>query len=238
VKVAHKTTIPLILSHYWIEQISRKEALRRLASRKLDPRRHKAIASRIPERTLHILKFHDRIFKEYVRFGKGSARILLMLPMRTNGDTFHVICPMLDSGRLERNRRTQPAHVEFHEFKVSDGRLYEGDELRETFKFTVGPTKVLLNLAPLFGVKEEHNSPIMRFMLTDAGDGGVTGDDSRDGYSGGGWGLGPEGDDWGSWGSEAGMGSDCCGACEWVHSALKIHRLDWLCCLGGCGEGI
>jgi hypothetical protein len=27
----------------------------------------------------------------------------------------------------------------------------------------------------------------------------------------------------------------CCGACEWVHSALDIHIADPLCCLGRCG---
>ena len=26
----------------------------------------------------------------------------------------------------------------------------------------------------------------------------------------------------------------CCGACEWVHSALDIHCADWICCLGFC----
>src|SRR5438128_2722971 len=27
----------------------------------------------------------------------------------------------------------------------------------------------------------------------------------------------------------------CCGACEWVHSALDIHCADPICCLGTCG---
>lgn len=29
-------------------------------------------------------------------------------------------------------------------------------------------------------------------------------------------------------------GTRCCRACEWVHSKLHIHFMDWLCCLGGC----
>jgi hypothetical protein len=31
-------------------------------------------------------------------------------------------------------------------------------------------------------------------------------------------------------------GGGCCGACEWVHSALDIHCADWLCCLGTCAQ--
>jgi hypothetical protein len=33
-------------------------------------------------------------------------------------------------------------------------------------------------------------------------------------------------------------GTPCCKACEWVHSKLDIHHLDWICCLGTCDPPI
>src|SRR5262249_53935772 len=71
--------VKVTLGDHWYEEISRKEALRRLETRKLDPEGRKRIEQSLPELTKHYLAVHGNALLEYADFGDGIAHLLLLL---------------------------------------------------------------------------------------------------------------------------------------------------------------
>lgn len=83
-------TVPVKLNDYWFEEITREEALRRLDSRNLSPEERAQIEPDIPERSRHYLTFEGPQFREYLDWGDGVSNLLLILPMKREGNTCSV----------------------------------------------------------------------------------------------------------------------------------------------------
>jgi len=184
---------PLVVSislvDFWHETISRREAMRRLETRSLEPKRRREIERDIPDRTEHFLTFRDGAFREYAYSGRGTAALLLMLPMQQDGNRFAVYGPVAPEG----NRMSGPrffCRMGISLFSVSRQKLFENGDLRSTFRYSRGPLTLPLDVsfASPGRVQTRHNF-------------------------------------------------SCCGACEWVHSALDVHWADAICCLASCGSG-
>src|SRR5438309_1703507 len=117
--------VGVTLREYWVEAISREEALRRLAKRRLNPELRKRIEERIPRETKHYLTFHDKTFREYADFGEGFTSLLLTLPMEEKDSVFTVIVPIRGSERRDDGRIRQLFGIELDEFVVSGVTLIE-----------------------------------------------------------------------------------------------------------------
>jgi hypothetical protein len=181
--------VTISLVNYWHETIERREAIRRLRTRALEPKRQREIERDIPERTEHFLTFSDGAFREYAYSGRGNAALVLMLPVLRDGTSFAVFGPVSPGGERQNGPRYF-CGMGISVFTMPRGRLFENGDLRPTFRFSKGPLTLPLDVS--------FTSPGRRQV--------------RHNFS-------------------------CCGACEWVHSALDVHWADPLCCLASCGGG-
>ena len=69
--------VAITLRDYWHETITRDEALRRIESREIEPKRRAEIIKEIPKRTEHFLTFDNGALREYAFSGEGTAALLL-----------------------------------------------------------------------------------------------------------------------------------------------------------------
>lgn len=191
-----RLVVPITLRDYWYEAISKEEALRRLATRKIDSQIRTQTENEIPERTLHFLTFNGGVLREYAQFGNGVASLLLMLPLEKKEDSYVVVMPVYNSEQMENGRTRRLSGIELHEFTSLGGKLLENGIPRPTFHYSEGPTELKVDVSFVTAGERRREGEVF---------------------------LPPR----------SGL---CCRACEWVHSALDIHRVDWLCCLFTCGE--
>jgi hypothetical protein len=178
-------TVRVPLENFWVETISRDEAIRRLNGRQLPDSERKRIQAAIPAVTQNYLVFRDGVFKEYVTFGNGPSELVLMLPAQKTANGYDVIVTLYDSERTKSGHVRHVRGIEVHRFTERGATLFENDAPRPSFRRSTGTAELQVNTALLF-------SPVAIPI-------GI-----------------------------------CCGACEWVHSALDIHCADWACCLGRC----
>ena len=186
----NEMVVPITLSDYWHETISRKEALRRLEGRDIEPKTRAKIIKDIPEQTEHFLTFDDGAFREYAFSGQGTAALLLLLPVHRQGNSFLVFVPIHHSDRFPSGADRHFTGIDAHIFKGASGKLFENGVHRPTFRYSTKPVTLPLDVSFAVPIQKRHKTNF-----------------------------------------------SCCGACEWVHSALDIHCADPICCLGTCGPG-
>jgi hypothetical protein len=147
--------VPITLRDYWYETISREEALRRLASRNLDPKTRTETEIRIPPQTQHFLTFHGGAFREYADFGDGAASVLLILPIieNYNGTKFKLVAPVCRSERQADGRIVQFSGIEFHQYEGINGTLFENGIPIKEFQFSQGPTGLHVDVSFVVSMK-------------------------------------------------------------------------------------
>src|SRR6266481_3124343 len=123
------------LRNYWYEQITKREAMRRLATRNLDKKRRSRIERTIPENMDHFITMNDG-FREFVSLDGAPAVLLLALPtIRMDKKTVQLAAPMIRALRNANGEIEYFSRFELHEFKFSGSTLMEQGVPRESFKF-------------------------------------------------------------------------------------------------------
>ena len=137
---APRQTVKVTLRNYWHETILKTEALRRLKGRRLRARVHDEIAKDIPDRAEHYLTFEANMLREYVTLGRGPTFLLLLLPIRRDGNK--AILEIRSGARRHGARQVQSGRRVLgrrDEFHISGETLIENDIPREVFRRYPGP---------------------------------------------------------------------------------------------------
>ena len=153
--------MPVTLRDYWVETITRKEALRRLATRDIDDERRIKIERSIPPQTEHYLTFDKNVFREYAYSGSGTAALLLQLPGYRARNLFVVIVPLL---RSMDGKRAMYGY-DFHSYGGKNGKLLENDVHRPTFRHSREPVILPLNVS---FVQPSPRPPSLSFACCEA----------------------------------------------------------------------
>lgn len=142
-KPKEQNSIPLSVTHneYFIEKITRAEAIRRLDEHELDSLVRQFIIENLPDTTYHYLVFKDSLFFEYITFGDEiiSYRTLKTHAPVIGADSFLVQIPV-DS--CLRNSLF---------VKDKNGKLIEdGVSKSPPFSYSRNKTTLLISTEPLF----------------------------------------------------------------------------------------
>jgi hypothetical protein len=183
---SHHQTVTVTLTEYWVETITREEALRRLALRPLDPVRRAKIERQIPLVTRHYITSHGNAFLEFADFGNGFAHTMLIL----RADRIRPDAQFPNGHLLVYGPDISANSIVTHVYAAKNGVLEENGVLKPAFTFST--TRIDLQVETTF-IDPSFDPSMMNYI-------------------------------------------SCCDACEWVHSLLDIHGVDWLCCLGCCGS--
>lgn len=144
---APKGTVAVTLNQYWVETISREEALKRLATRHLAPELLETISRQIPDVTEHYLIFTDRTFREFAAPSHDSARLLLLLPVKREEPAYDVVVPLYDSEHTANGHVRHVRGVEVHQFENRNGVLFENGVARQTFRLSQAPTTINVDIS-------------------------------------------------------------------------------------------
>ena len=146
-RAENETVVPVVLPEYWHETISRKEALRRLEGRDIERKTRAKIVKDIPDQTEHFLTFDDGAFREYAYSGRGTAALLLLLPLHTQGNSFMVFVPIHHSDHFPSGADRHFIGIDTHIFKRFGGKLFENGVHRPTFRYSTKAVTLPLDVS-------------------------------------------------------------------------------------------
>lgn len=120
------------LTEYFIENISKEEATRRVNSRPIDPIIKAFIIQNLPDNTPHYIVFRNGLFLEFATLRDKETFLILKFPYTTppgTSNTYEVKMPL--AGCSDRSV-----------FENRNGQLYENGRLRSSFQLSTEKVKL------------------------------------------------------------------------------------------------
>jgi len=149
--------VPISLAAYFHESITRKEGIKRLAMTTPDPKKRAGLIKDIPERTEHFLVFEDRVFREYAYSGKGTAALVMLLPLSRQGDVFSVFVPVISPDEFCDGSPRYINGIDTLNFSNRSGRLVLNDRVVPGFTFKRKPITLPLDVSFAVPGRQQHN---------------------------------------------------------------------------------
>lgn len=138
------------LTEYFIENISKAEAIRRVNSRPIDPIIKEFIIKNLPDNTPHYIVFRNGLLLEFATLRDNETFLMLKLPYTTPPGTtnaYEVKVPL--AGCSDKST-----------FSTSDGQLYENGTLRPSFQFSTERVQLQVNTNALLWNGANDPQPI------------------------------------------------------------------------------